>query len=314
MKNARDTRGQATVITVIFLTVLCGMVALVLDVGSWYRADRALQSEADAAALAGAQALPASPADAQALAMEYADKNGGGLDASGISFSSKINPNDTIKVSLKKPAEGFFSKLFGLDSVAVAAHAAARAAPALDVQYVAPIVVNVNHPMLAAPTCNPKPCQDPTQIDLADLHKSGSGDAAGSFGLINLDPSDFSSVGSGDLGNWIDRGYDGMLSVGNYYAVPSTKWNSDAVRSAMTDVITKGKILIFPIYDKITGPGDNAVYHVVGWVGFYVTDFKSTGSGGTVYGHFTSRIASGTQVHSAKDAPDYGLRVIKLVD
>ena len=314
MKNARDTRGQATVITVIFLTVLCGMVALVLDVGSWYRADRALQSEADAAALAGAQALPESPADAQALAIQYADKNGGGLDASGISFSSKINPNDTIKVSLKKPAEGFFSKLFGLDSVAVAAHAAARAAPALDVQYVAPIVVNVNHPMLAAPTCNPKPCQDPTQIDLADLHKPGSGDAAGSFGLINLDPTDFSSVGSGDLGNWIDKGYDGMLSAGNYYAVPSTKWNSDAVRSAMTDVITKGKILIFPIYDKITGPGDNAVYHIVGWVGFVVTGWDINGSKSAIYGHFTGGIVQGIQAKKGSTVPDYGLRTIRLVD
>ena len=54
----RSTQGQATVLTVVFLVVLLGMAALVLDVGSWYRAKRAAQSTADAAALAGAQALP----------------------------------------------------------------------------------------------------------------------------------------------------------------------------------------------------------------------------------------------------------------
>ena len=54
-------RGQATVLTLVFLVVLLGMAALVLDIGSWYRADRATQSAADAAALAGAQALPVQP-------------------------------------------------------------------------------------------------------------------------------------------------------------------------------------------------------------------------------------------------------------
>ena len=45
----RNDNGQATVITVVFLVVLLGMAALVLDIGSWYRADRSTQSTADAA-------------------------------------------------------------------------------------------------------------------------------------------------------------------------------------------------------------------------------------------------------------------------
>ena len=56
--RTRSDKGQATVLTLVFLVVLLGMAALVLDVGSWYRADRAVQSTADAAALAGAQKLP----------------------------------------------------------------------------------------------------------------------------------------------------------------------------------------------------------------------------------------------------------------
>jgi len=52
--NARlnSSRGQATVLTLVFLAVLLGMAALVLDIGSWYRADRNTQSTADSAALA----------------------------------------------------------------------------------------------------------------------------------------------------------------------------------------------------------------------------------------------------------------------
>ena len=61
MKHIRSDRGQATVLTVIFLVALLGAVAMVLDVGSWFREQRDSQADADAAALAAAQALPDAP-------------------------------------------------------------------------------------------------------------------------------------------------------------------------------------------------------------------------------------------------------------
>jgi hypothetical protein len=44
-------------ITVVFMVVLLGFAALVIDVGSWYRAHRSAQATR-CAALAGAQVLP----------------------------------------------------------------------------------------------------------------------------------------------------------------------------------------------------------------------------------------------------------------
>jgi hypothetical protein len=38
MNRLRSDAGQAAVVTVVFITVLLGAVALVLDVGSWFRA------------------------------------------------------------------------------------------------------------------------------------------------------------------------------------------------------------------------------------------------------------------------------------
>jgi len=97
--NSRSDRGQATVLTLVFLVVLLGMAALVLDIGSWYRADRATQSTADAAALAGAQALPSSPTNANTLSLQYVTKNGGGSPS--VTFSTKYLTNDTVKVNVK---------------------------------------------------------------------------------------------------------------------------------------------------------------------------------------------------------------------
>ena len=70
MKKINE-RGQSMVLALVFLTVLMGMSALVLDVGSWYRAHRAAQSTADASALAAAQVLPDTTAS-RSLANQYA--------------------------------------------------------------------------------------------------------------------------------------------------------------------------------------------------------------------------------------------------
>jgi Flp pilus assembly protein TadG len=76
--RVRDERGQAAVLTGLFSVALMGAVALTLDVGSWFRAKRATQSAADAAALAGAQGLRGSADEAHVLAEEYLGKNDGG--------------------------------------------------------------------------------------------------------------------------------------------------------------------------------------------------------------------------------------------
>lgn len=68
--------GQALVIVVLFLFVLLGMAAMVIDVGYAYYAHRNLQADVDAAALAGAQELP-DPSRAEAVAYEYSGQEGG---------------------------------------------------------------------------------------------------------------------------------------------------------------------------------------------------------------------------------------------
>ena len=93
-----DERGQVLVLTVLALTVLLGMTALVLDVGGWFRTQRRLQGTADAAALAGAQALPADPGNANSLALNYAGLNGGGVAAADVAITSTNQSNDTIFV------------------------------------------------------------------------------------------------------------------------------------------------------------------------------------------------------------------------
>jgi Flp pilus assembly protein TadG len=314
MTPRKHDRGQAYVISILFLVVLLVISAAVLDIGSWYRSQRALQATVDAAALAGAQELPYDTAAARSLAFSYAAKNGGGVTSTGVTFSTKLVANDTITVKGSMPAKGFFAKVFGVKSVTVHATASARASNVSQVYGVAPITVNYKHPLLnctrgANPTCSPT-FGVATTLDLEDIHQPGSGDGSGAFGLINLDQNDSSgTASSGTLANWVTNGYDQLMNLGKYYSVTSAKFNSSEFVAAMQSMI--GQELLFPVYRLLTGPGVNATYDIIGWVGFRLTGFDPNGTPAVVNGSFTKYIANGIEATSG-GKPSFGVRDISL--
>ncbi|HWL32429.1 MAG TPA: flp pilus-assembly TadE/G-like family protein [Gaiellaceae bacterium] len=299
MNRLRSDRGQAAVLTVIFLVALLGAFALVLDVGSWFRAQRATQSAADAAALAAAQSLPESTGTASALASQYLGSNGGG--AGEFSFSSKNVANDTVTVKVTRQAPGVFSKIFGINSVGVHAKASARVGGIDRAQYAAPIGVDRRHPML---NCTPLPCfGTPTTLTLEKVGPGG-------FHLLNLDGSHGGTGGKIDE-EWILRGYDGYMPLGRYNSDPGNAVNDNKFRGSLQ--IRYGDELLFPVYDDLDGSGANLGYRVIGWVGFVVTDANKVKGKWTLDGHFVRVIWEGILSESGGGA-DFGVRAIELVE
>jgi Putative Flp pilus-assembly TadE/G-like len=321
MTNLRNERGQTMVLSVLMLTVLLGCAALVLDVGSWYRADRAAQTTADAAALAAAQALPDDPAQALGLAVSYGDKNGGDVEAADVKFSSKWMSNDTVQVSVDRPSPGFFSKLFGLDSVTVGAKASARTGTPAQALWVAPIVVNEQHPMLK--DCLPLPCTGSVELSYHHLKEDNGGgkkdddeesdgnDGAGSFGFINLDQGGDSNPGTSTLGQWITNGFDKYMDLGEYDARTGNPFSSTNVKGSLEDKV--GEELLFPIYRKLTGTGSNAKYEIIGWVGFHLTGMDLQGNNEKLFGYFTRTVWHGIQ-GATNSSTSPGVRVVELVE
>ncbi len=296
--------GQALVVAVVFMTVLLGLTGVVLDVGSWFRAQRAAQATADAAALAGAQALPADPASAMTLAMQYANANGAGLAPGNVKLLATTSPNDTIKVTVRRTVPGLFSQIFSIASADVGAGAAARAFKPGSAKWVAPVAVNLMHPKLSGPGC---PCF--RQATTLPLDKAG---APGAFDLIVLDRSlGKGGVGPSILGGWISRGFDAYLPVdADYYSDPGAKFNSSQIKSALDDRLNTE--LLFPVYDTLTGNGSNAQYHVVAWAAFYLTGYDISGKG-SLSGYFTRTIWQGIESTSSNSSPDLGVRSVQLV-
>ena len=299
MNRLRNDRGQAAVLTVIFLVALLGAVAMVLDVGSWFRAQRATQSAADAAALAAAQSLPESTGGASALASEYLGKNGGGTAL--VTFSSKNVANDTVTVKVTRQAPGVFAKIFGINSVDVHAKAAARSGNPDKARWAAPIAVDLQHPLLQ---CKPLPCfGTATTITLDKVGPGG-------FHLLNLDGSKGGTGGKIDE-EWILRGYDGYMPLGRYNSDPGNAVNDNKFRNSMQ--IRYGDELLFPIYDDLDASGANLGYRVVGWVGFVVTNANKVKGKWTLDGHFVRVLWEGILSESGSGS-DFGVRAIELVE
>ena len=300
-----DERGQALVISIAFMVCLLGCVALTLDVGSWFREHRQAQATADAAALSGAQSLPDNPSTAFDDATTYGAKNGGGIDPNGITFSTKYMANDTISVTVHRPAPGFFSKVFGISGTTVHATAVARAGIPTNARWAAPIVVNKLHPMLAGPGC---PCYGPTHETTLPLGKDG---APGAFALVNLDLSIQGAVGASTLGDWIQRGFNAYLPLGDYVSDPGAKWNDSPIQAALTSRYHTE--VLFPVYDTLTGQGSNAEYHIIGWVGFHLdSSVNGSGDSGSITGYFTRVLWDGIQSSKNPNEPDFGVRTISL--
>lgn len=300
--NIRRQEGQALLMTVLFLAGILGMAALVLDVGSWYREKRQLQSTADAAALAGAQALPGSPSNATTLALNYASANGGGVSSSGVSITSGLSANDTIDVQASSTAPGFFSKVFGIDFVNVGASAAARAALPAEAEYVAPMVVSDQHPLLRGAGC---PCFG--QETTLPFNPMG---APGAFGMLDL-AGVGGAVGSSSESDWILHGFAKYLPLGWYDSDPGAKFSSSNVQSALDARI--GTVLLFPVFHVLTGQGSSAQYEIIGWVGFHLDSYVVHGNNATLTGSFTTFIAKGIQDSTSTNQPDFGVRTIQLI-
>jgi len=309
MTRFENQRGQSMVLTLVFMIALMAMATAVLDVGSWYRTHRHTQATADAAALAAAQELPDFAADAITTAVDYGDRNEGGVKAADVELSGSVVANDTVKVTARKNAPGFLSRLFGIDSLTARAAATARVGALGQAKWAAPIGVDVRHNMLRctpALECDPR-FDEETEIDFEKV-------GPGAFRLLNIDGS-HGGTGPPVIGEWIRTGLDAYMPRNEwYYSDPGIKPNSSHIKGALESRLGEDKEILIPIYSETKAQGAGFEYYVVGWVGWVVTDYDIRGvNEATIRGHFTRVIWDGIQSESGSD-DGLGARSVQLIE
>jgi Flp pilus assembly protein TadG len=301
LARMRNDSGQAFVFVAFTLMVLVGMAALVVDGGSWYQADRRLQTAADAAALAGAQHLPTEQSEAQTVALDYAQKNYAGIPAPTVSFPDV----GTINVSATAQAPGIFARIYGsaFDEVTVGAQAQARVFAPSELKNVAPIAVHKDSACIVTdPSCFGQ------EKTLTFTEDSEFDPTRSKFGLLDLDRD--GSAGAGEMKDWIEKSYPDFLPIDEYY--PAANGEKNGIKKQLEDAADEERVLLFPVYD--TADATNG-YHVIGWAAFVIDDVvKWTGDEHELTGHFVTFIATdlaaGNPITDLDD--DFGVHVITL--
>jgi Flp pilus assembly protein TadG len=127
-QRGRNEEGAVLVLVAICMVFMLGMAGLAIDVGSWYQTQRQAQSAADAAALAGAQDLPGSPATATTDAQSYGNKNMGCTSCTTVTTPYQSSASQ-IQATVTAQGAIWFARILGIGSPTITAVAAAKAAP-----------------------------------------------------------------------------------------------------------------------------------------------------------------------------------------
>ncbi|WP_316571645.1 Tad domain-containing protein [Neobacillus sp. YIM B06451] len=122
LKILRNENGNVMVIVAVFMIVLLGFTAMVVDVGSLYLEKSKLQKALDAAVLAGAKELLNGEAKAKTAAIDIAKKNGVIL----VEEDFDVEPFKYIKAPKTIDKSLFFAKVIGLNNANVSASSKAQ--------------------------------------------------------------------------------------------------------------------------------------------------------------------------------------------
>lgn len=299
LKLLRDEKGSAIAVVALFMTVMIGFAALIVDVGNLYLNKIRLSNMVDAAALAGVQDLPDDPEMAVASAYSYAARNGISSDAVGVTIS---NNNTVVTVAATRPVPFFFAPIFAMTSSDVTARAAAKITVIKGTSGVVPFGIVRQEFVYGDPY----------------ILKEGPGtEYRGNFAALALGAS-----GSPIYQNNIKYGYKETLRIGQM--VPTEPGNMSGptaegvdYRMALDPDATfetaeksSGRIVIVPIIDSLAVSGRSEVL-IVGFAAFFLEGVGGRGSDNYVTGRFLQMVVPGD---ISNDAVSYGLYSSTLIE
>ena len=297
----RDESGQTLVFAMLAVGTLIAVVALVLDVGSWMRAQRRAQSVADAAALAGAQKLPD-----QAAAVGTVDNSALQNNWTGTALQSLFPDSSTIDVVAHDDVPGLFAPLAGMFSISIGAHATARVGVSASLPNVAPIALQCQ--LQVPPNCDAWSDGQTQQFTFV------RGNAASTLMPVQLPLA----------GNWNNNAFRTYSACDarnptpadcndEPATAPTSYLPFDTPAAQVEDAINGGgtALHLVPIFNGIT----TGEYDVVGFAVVTFANANSAGQQATVDVTFHRLFVDGRSLPSSSQpvaAQDFGVKAIAL--
>ncbi len=281
----RGEEGQALVVFVLFLFVLMGIVALVVDGGYAYAQRRRMQYAADAAALAGVrlQAMHAPDVVIDHEIARFARENG----ADTYSWTRVNNRTLRVRVSHRFPT--FFAAVVGLNHMTATAVSEASASGVRAIGHLLPIAVR----------------EFPFEFGRVYTLWAPHHHTPGNFGW--LDWNDWWSSTPELAFNICHPENSGVWRVGQWVPGATGIHASIQVRTCLNRWLNRPATIV--VYDQVTGVGHHTRYHIVGFARFVITDYRLCGcSGKYIRGRFERYVG----IAGEGGGPNYGLITVTL--
>lgn len=311
----KDEKGSVMVIFALAMTALMGLTAMVVDVGLLYWERARLMDTADAAALGGAQELPASETEAETVASEYIARNGeNNADFTVFAGDAPGYPGKIVRVTANTDVDFFFAPVLGIDKGNVGARAIATAGSAASALRVVPVGIPKNQPRIKKQKYTLKYNSSGKEEDVL---------GAGNFGALDLDGSN--GGGASDYRERLAEGYEEILKVGDIIIPESgnmagptdsglqTRLNS-CPHSPKCTICHYEKdcprIAIVPVYEIFEMQNKNKVksMKVVGFAAFLLTDSRK----GEIEGYFLDDVI--LPGDPDPNGENFGTYAVKLIE
>ncbi|MCH6267629.1 TadE/TadG family type IV pilus assembly protein [Neobacillus citreus] len=295
----RDESGGALAFVAIFLVVLLGFTAMVIDGGRLYTGKGKLQKALDAAVLAGAQGLRTSQAKASEVAIDVSDKNGFKISESDLTYTS-----NSIKVLKRINVPMTFAKVIGIDNTPISATATAKVGPLTKASGIAPIVIDKsNIPDAKVLNCG----------------ETNPGTLQGNCGYLKSDSNlrkAFEDGATYEAGKtaWTDPGGSvGQISDAIQYLIDSDADKPHCQSASTADNQCKRVITVVVIDGWVDVKGKevkgSSEVKVYGFASYWVEKYEDK----KLYGQFIKMIAPG-EIGTGTGNGEYYLYGVKLVE
>lgn len=301
--------GQLMIIVALGLTAFLGFAALAVDLGHAYSERRLAQNAADAAATAAVRMVrisdPSTPgstiynevvrvaglngnAQVDFSNTLFLDVNGGSLGQANA-YSGGLGSVAGIQVKTDISYNTFFAGIVGMSVLTSGGKATAMSMEIQDVGSMGLRPIAVYNQTFVA--------DGHTTYDLFDNGQN----SPGNFGWLNLD-------GSKDVSDWLEYGFSGSYqywtdpngssSSGPSFPLPSWLQGLTGIRvgqvdGPLSDLVANGTDITVPVFDDVTGNGNNTKYHIVGIAEFVVTYDDMHGNPKEVKGLFQRWVGPG---------------------
>ncbi|MBI2169919.1 MAG: hypothetical protein HYU28_10565 [Actinobacteria bacterium] len=301
-----DESGISVLMVSVSIIALFGSASIAVDLGNLWMTRRHVIVAAAAAALAAASDYAVGQ-DGCAVAPDYVSRNDSDATLTGCGGVPTGPTSGYVTVDAQTPVDYAFAGVIGFPDRPVDAGTAAAWGVPAGVAGLRPFGLCKDDPSFAAWAANPSGISPPARVPYTN-NPTDCGGAPGNWGIIDLD--DVRPVANDDIKEWTRYGYPGFVRPGHVGG------DTGALSNSLDDALAAVRQQRFPIpvFDRVVGEGSNARFHIIGFVGIQLVNWKTTGAEQTRYleVRFTEMVASGECCDPG--ATDYGLRAVHICE